>query len=494
MEKLCRNLTNLEIDFPDKIRQEKILQFGEGNFLRAFVDYFIDELNTQGLFNGSIVIVQPIGKDTRHIDMINAQDSLYTVVLRGLENNEKIVRQKVVSSVSRVLNLYRDFDEYMDTMKNSHLRFIVSNTTEAGIAYSETVKPTADAKEPPGSFPAKVTALLLERFNAFNGDPTKGFIFIPCELIDYNGIKLKETVLRHSADWGLPQEFVKWVNDCNHFTNTLVDRIVTGYPRDEADEFAESLGYQDNLLVTGEIFHFFAIEAGAEASKEIDETLPFRKAGLDVVLTDDATPYKLRKVRILNGAHTMSVLAAHMAGKETVGEMMEDSLFVDYLRKGIFEEIIPTLSLPENELKAFADSVFDRFANPFIKHYLMSIALNSVAKYNARVLPTILDYHNKFAKFPAVLTFSFAALIAFYKENGDDSPDVLDFMKTAWQSGSAESVAATVLANKNFWGADLTEISGFVQEVAKYLHGIETKGIKHEIHSVVSRRGQIFHE
>ena len=424
MEKLNNNFLNsqgqnlkaLEIGFPITNKPEKILQFGEGNFLRAFVDFFIDELNEKNLFDGSVVVVQPIGEDTTLTDMINAQDSNYTVLLRGLENGQPVNRTRIVTSLSRVLNLYRDFNEYMNTMKNPDLRFIVSNTTEAGIVYVQTDMPSETALTPPDSFPAKVTSLLWQRFNHFNGAKDKGFIFIPCELIDNNGTNLKEIVLRHAKEWHLPQEFINWVNENNHFTNTLVDRIVTGYPKDEIESITNTLGYKDDLVVTGEIFHFFAIEATKEATKEINAVLPFSKAGQQVVLTEDATPYKLRKVRILNGAHTMSVLAARLSGKETVGEMMDSQVFNDYLRKGIYEEIIPVLTgVSQEELTTFADSVFDRFKNPHIKHYLLSIALNSVSKFKARVLPTILEYYNKNKSLPPTLTFSFAALIALQR-------------------------------------------------------------------------------
>lgn len=503
LDKNGGDLKSLEIGFPDKKRPEKILQFGEGNFLRAFVDFFIDELNGEKLFDGNIVIVQPIGTSTTLTDIMNAQDGNYTVVLRGLENNAPVVRQRIITSVSRVLNLFRDFNAYMETMKNPDLRFIVSNTTEAGIVYAQTDKPDENATDPPASFPAKITALLYERYKNFNGAADKGFIFIPCELIDNNGTELKQIVLRHANEWHLPQSFINWVNESNHFTNTLVDRIVTGYPKDEVDTFAQNLGYEDKLLVTGEIFHFFAIEASEAAAKEMNETLPFKKAGQSVVLTSDATPYKLRKVRILNGAHTMSVLAAYLSGKDTVGEMMEDQLFVDFLQKGIYKEIIPALDgVPADELKSFADSVFDRFRNPHIKHYLLSIALNSVSKFKARVLPSILDYYKKNNALPEVLTLSFAALIAFYKGTeikedalvglraGEsykiaDSADVLAFFQTEWQNGDADSVAKATLSNKSFWDADLTEIPGLSDAVAKHLRNILANGVKNEIESIV---------
>ena len=467
-------------------RPEKILQFGEGNFLRAFFDVFIDELNEQGLFNGSIVIVPPIPQTADSADVINAQKGCYTVALRGLVNNANATYTRVVTSISRAINMYRDFDLYMDSIKNPQLRFIVSNTTEAGIVY---VKEDEPSGAPPVSFPAKITALLYERYKLFNGAPDKGFIFIPCELIDDNGSSLKQFVLQHAKDWKLSQEFIDWITFSNYFTNTLVDRIVTGYPKDEIADFTKTLGYDDDLLVTGEIFHFFAIEAKNNVAKEINKTLPFAKAGLDVVLTNDATPYKLRKVRILNGAHTMSVLAGFLSGKDTVGEMMADPLFVKFLRKGIYGEIIPSLleshsGITEKDLLSFGDSVFDRFANPHIKHYLINIALNSVSKFKARVLPSILDYHKKTGEFPVALTFSFAALLAFYKgvrTSGayqiTDDAYVLTFFKTQWQSGDVKKLVEAALANTELWGVDLTQLAGFSCKVDNYLQSILDKGV-----------------
>jgi tagaturonate reductase len=368
----------------------------------------------------------------------------------------------------------------------------VSNTTEAGIVFLETDKPNENATEPPNSFPAKVTAFLYERYKHFGGAADKGFIFIPCELIDNNGTMLKECVLKHAQNWKLPQEFITWVNTDNHFTNTLVDRIVTGYPKDEAEEFAAKLGYQDDLIVAGEIFHFFAIEAGKHAASQIAKDLPFDKANLNVVLTDDVTPYKLRKVRILNGAHTMSVLAAYLGGVETVGEMMNDELFTKYLRMGIYDEIIPAAQgkgLEESDLISFADSVFDRFANPYIKHYLLSIALNSVSKFKARVLPSILNYNKNTGKAPKILSLSLAALIAFYKggkHTPQDDADVLEFFKTAWRGGNIEEIAKQTLANTAFWGEDLNDLPGFTKTVARHLTGIVMHGVREEITRVLA--------
>jgi len=469
-----------------KILPERILQFGEGNFLRAFVDSFVDELNEKDLFDGSVVIVQPIPHGIS--DIVNEQDGYYTVVLRGFENGVAVDSRRVVKSVSRAINPYTNFEEYMATMKNPDLRFVVSNTTEAGITYVETDK-LDDA--PPTGFPAKVTALLYERYKIFNGDPTKGLIFIPCELIDDNGINLKKCVLRHAVNWNLPQDLLNWIENCNEFTNTLVDRIVTGYPKDEAATLERELGYRDNLIVTGEIFHFFAMEARKEWTQILEETLPFPKAGLNVVFTEDVTPYKQRKVRILNGAHTMSVLAAFLMGKNSVKEMMDDPAISQYLQRGIYDEVIPTLDLDKDDLLSFAAAVSDRFANPHIKHMLLSIALNSVSKFKARVLPSILEYYKRFNKLPEALTFSFAALLAFYKgtemrdgaligfRNGEeykiiDDKHVLEFFKDAWGSGDIKSLVKKVCANKAFWDTDLNELPGFAEKVT----GILIAGVK----------------
>ena len=479
---------------------EKVLQFGEGNFLRAFVDYMIDETNSNDMFGGSIVAVQPIEQGL--IGMLNEQDGLYTVILRGLENGEKVVVKKVVTSISRGINPYQNFEDYKDCMKNPELRFIVSNTTESGITYNAPDKIT---DTPPTSFPAKITALLHERYKIFNGDLTKGFIFIPCELIDNNGSALKEIVIQYSKEWGLEEGFLNWIEKANYFTNTLVDRIVTGYPRDEVEMLTQELGYKDNLINTAEIFHFFVIEG----PKELSEELPFHKIGLNVVWTDDATPYKARKVRILNGGHTMSVLAAYMSGKDTVGEMMEDENFVEFLKLGIFEEIIPTLDLEYEDLKSFADAVFDRFANPFIKHYLLSISLNSVSKYKTRVLPSILEYNKRKGKLPKVLTMSFAALIAFYKggeikdgalmgkRNGEefkimDDASTLEFFKDGWAKcdNSLEGITElvkNVCKKEDFWEMDLNDVEGFADSVITILHNITTNenGMYEEIKKLV---------
>ena len=477
---------------------EKVLQFGEGNFMRGFVDWMFHKMNQQGLFNGKVVVVQPIAQGM--VDMLNKQDNLYTLLLRGIQNGKVVEEREVISSISRGINPYSDFQEYMKCAENPDLRVIVSNTTEAGISYNPNDK-FEDA--PPASFPGKLTVFLHKRFKFFNGDISKGFIIIPCELIDRNGDNLKKIVLQLANEWNLGSEFIKWVEEANYFFNSLVDRIVTGYPRDEFEKLTQELGYTDNCLNTAEIFHFWAIEGDVRVSGEV----PFSKAGLNVVWTEDMTPYRSRKVRILNGAHTMTVLGAYLSGKDTVKECMDDESILNYMNKGIFEEIIPTLDLPKAELEEFASAVSERFANPFIKHYLLSISLNSTSKFKARVLPSITEYIKRKGELPKVLSFSLAALIAFYRgtsiegtslignrpgntyQINDDMP-VLEFFKGLWAEydetkAGAEKLVKAVLSNTAMWGQDLNELSGFTAVVADYLYSILTKGAGETINQVI---------
>jgi tagaturonate reductase len=461
--------------------KEKILQFGEGNFLRAFVDLMIDRLNEAGFYRGSFVVVQPIERGM--VDKLNEQDGLYTIILRGLDRGREVDTRRIITSISRGINPYADFDAYIACAANPDLRFVVSNTTEAGIVHDPNDKLT---DKPQASFPAKVTAFLYERFKAFGGDRAKGLVFIPCELIDNNGAELRRIVLQYADEWRLGAEFTDWVETANYFTNTLVDRIVTGYPKDEAESLWSRLGYRDELITAAEIFHHWVIEYPKMPNAEgLAQELPFARAGFNVLWTDDVTPYKTRKVRILNGAHTASVLAAYLAGKRTVGEMMDDEWFNKFIHDTLYEEIIPTIEgyLPYDELKSFADSVFDRFRNPYIKHYLFSIALNSVSKFKARVLPSVIEYMNMRGVPPKNLTLSFAALIAFYKGGNDyqpqDDADVLEFFDKVWSEwdGSDDGLKALtvkVCANDRLWGTDLTTLDGFAELAGERLCEIIT--------------------
>lgn len=442
--------------------KERVIQFGEGGFLRGFVDYFLYKLNEKEVWEGKVVIVQPIEKGM--CEMLSAQNCEYNLYLRGIENGETVNERTHIDVISRCVNPYTEFDAYMELAANPDMRFIISNTTEAGIEYLGTEK--LDDK-PAKSYPAKLTQLLYRRFSL--GLP--GFILIPCELIDNNAGFLKEYVLKYAKLWQLPDGFTTWLNEECDFCNSLVDRIVTGYPRDEAEELWKEIGYQDNCLDTAEIFHLWVIEGHHE------DELPFNKAGYNVVWTDDVKPYKKRKVRILNGGHTSMVLGAYLYGLETVGECLKDETVSAFLKKCIFDEIVPTLGNTETDIN-FGKAVLERFSNPFIKHMLLSIALNSVSKFQVRVLPTILEYKEKYGAYPPALTFSMAALIAFYRtDKANDGEEIMKFMKDA--------SVADIMVRQDYWGGDITDMTGLVET---YYNLIQEKGMKAAYEQVLSEK------
>jgi len=468
-----------------KERPIKVLQFGEGNFLRAFVDYMIDIANEQGKFDGDIVLVKPITFGS--IDHIKAQECQYTVQLRGIVDGQAQKLNRVVTSVTDVVDSYAEYEKYAEYAKLDTLRFIVSNTTEAGITYDATDKLE---NTPPNSFPGKLTKFLYERYTYFNGAEDKGLVMLPVELIDDNGIHLKECVLKLADLWGLEAGFVDWVNNACVFTSTLVDRIVTGYPKDEVEEIWNELGYQDNMLVTGEPFALWVIESAKDISKEF----PLPDAGLPVIFTDNQKPYKQRKVRILNGAHTSFVLASYLCGNDIVLESMKDELILKYIKDTMFDEIIPTLTLPKQDLIDFANAVITRFENPYVKHALLSISLNSVSKWRARCMPSFLEYIENEKKLPLHLTFSLAALMAFYtgseikdsaligNRDGQeyrilDDAAVLEFF-AANSSKDAAEYAKEVLSNVEFWGQDLSEIAGLTDAITEYVAAIRADGMR----------------
>jgi len=457
-------------------RPIKILQFGEGNFLRAFVDWMIDILNEQTDFNGNVQIIQPIPKG--RIDDLNRQDGLYHVLLQGLEDGEPVSITRLITSVGGGINPYNDYQNFLSLAENPDLEFMVSNTTEAGIAYDPT---DTSADTLPNSFPGKMTTLLHHRFQHFNGDPGKGLTIIPCELIDRNGDHLKNYILRYAEEWGLEHSFIQWINENLTFCNTLVDRIVPGYPTEQADEIKTELGYDDNLLVKGEYFHLWIIE-GPES---IQEQLPFHQAGLNVKFVDDLSAYRTRKVRILNGLHTSMVPVGYLYGLRTVREAVEDKVVGNFLNKALHNEIIPTLDLSAKELSEFANAVLERFRNPYIRHELSAIALNSVSKYKVRVLPSVLQYIEQEDDLPHRLLIALAALIRFYKGTLEgesipvnDSEVVVDFMKEAWKSSDYEAITQKVLSNTDFWDRDLTAVKNVSKVVANYLESIDSRGMR----------------
>src|SRR6478609_5500042 len=379
MKKLNRTTAEL----PQQ-RKVKVLQFGEGNFLRAFVDWVIDVMNEKTDFNGAVQIIQPIKQGMGA--MVNAQDGLYHVVLNGIKNGSPSQETRLITCVEGVLNPFENLSAYLKAAENPDLKFILSNTTEAGIAFNAADTNASVLAE---TFPGKLTMLLYHRFTYFAGATEMGLIIMPCELIDKNGAALKSAILQYVAHWNLPDAFKHWINTSNTFCNTLVDRIVPGFPKDTIKEIQQATGYEDNLVVMAEPFHLWVIEAG----DAVRNAFPADKAGLQVKFVKDMAPYRTRKVRILNGAHTALVPVAYLNGLRTVKESVEDAITGKFIHDVIFDEIIPTLDLSKDELQQFANDVIERFKNPFIRHELSSIALNSVSKYTVRVLPSVLKYY-----------------------------------------------------------------------------------------------------
>ena len=469
-------------DFPGARYPERIIQFGEGNFLRAFVDWQIDLLNEHTDLNAGVVIVRPIQSDFP--PSLSTQDGLYTTVIRGLnEQGEAVSDARLIRSVNREISVYSQYDEFLKLAHNPDMRFVFSNTTEAGIGYHAGDK-FDDA--PAVSYPAKLTRLLFERFTHFNGAADKGWIIIPCELIDYNGDALRELVLRYAQEWALPAAFIAWLNNANTFCSTLVDRIVTGYPRDEVAELEAGLGYHDSFLDTAEHFYLFVIQGPKSLSAE----LRLDKYPLNVLIVDDIKPYKERKVAILNGAHTALVPVAFQAGLDTVGEAMNDAEICAFVEKAIYEEIIPVLDLPRDELVSFASAVTGRFRNPYIKHQLLSIALNGMTKYRTRILPQLLAGQKAHGALPPRLTFALAALIAFYRGERDgesypvqDDADWISRYQTLWarhRDGqmSIRELVTAVLSVADHWQQDLSQIPGLVELVTADLDAILTCGMR----------------
>ncbi len=467
--------------------EDKIIQFGEGNFLRCFVDWIIDILNEKTDFDSGITVVRPIDSDS--LPLLDIQDGLYTTIIRGInEKGEAVEDYRVIQSVNREIPIYEQFDEYLKLAENEKMKWIFSNTTEAGIVFNENDK---YEDIPQRTFPGKLTRLLHERYKKFNGSRESGFIILPCELIDYNGEKLKKIVLKYAELWNLDEKFEKWLIEANTWCSTLVDRIVTGYPFSEKEELTSKMGYEDNFMVTGEYFYLFVIQ-GPEYLKE---KLKLDRLNLNIKIVDDIKPYKERKVGILNGAHTSMVPVAYLYGINTVRESIEDKIIGEYVKDTIFEEIIPALDMEKKELINFANSVIDRFRNPFIEHKLMSISLNSMSKFKSRVLPQILSYKEKYDRLPNRLIFSFAALIKFYdgkreeeKIELNDDRYIMDFYKETWdkfrETQSYSELVKRVLGFESLWDTDLNKIEGLKEKIAYYIEIIDKKGMKKALEEV----------
>jgi len=471
LKKLNRKNVGLEEKLPIKI-----VQFGEGNFLRAFIGYAFQELNKAVNFNAGIAVVQPIDKGL--VSMLNDQDGLYTLFMKGIKKGKEIQEIELISNIVKSVDPYANFNDYLSLAKEESLEFMISNTTEAGIAYvaSDTLE-----MQPPSSFPAKLTVLLYERFKHFKGDTSKGLTIIPCELINHNSETLKDIILKYISDWNLGNDFKTWILESNSFHSTLVDRIVPGYPKDEIQNYNAQLDYQDNLIVAAEAFLLWVIEGG----NDLKAKLPFSKTNLDVKIVDDMQPFRTRKVRILNGAHTAMVPFSILYGNKTVKQSVDNTFTGEFINKAVFNEIIDTLDMDRNELNSFADEIFDRFRNPFIIHNLSSIALNSVSKFTVRVLPSLLEYVKIHNKVPTNLTYAFAALLRFYKGtwNGEtlpvqDSDDIIAKFSDIWKSNDYLEVAKNSLGIQEYWGEDLTKIDNLTEAVALALKEIDTNGIE----------------
>lgn len=476
-------LTREELNLPKY--EEKVIQFGEGNFLRCFFDWQLDIINKNTDLNAGVAVVRPIDFDA--VPLLDTQDGLYTAIIRGIDERGEVVKDyTVISSINREIPIYKNFQEYLQLAHNPEMRFIVSNTTEAGIAFS-----AEDRYEdtPQSTFPGKLTRLMHERFVVFNGDMTKGFILMPCELIDYNGEELRKMVLKYAELWNLGEDFKNWLINGNIWCSTLVDRIVTGYPRGEKEELTKELGYEDGFITTGEYFYLFVIQGPKDI---LTRELKLEGLNLNILIVDDLKPYKMRKVGILNGAHTAMVPVSYLYGIDTVREAMENDDIRNFIELAIDEEIIPALDMDEKELKEFKEAVINRFKNPYVKHMLMDISLNSMAKYKSRILPQVLETYKRTGKLPKRLLFSLAALIRFYKgvrENGDtiqlrDDRHHLDMYEDLWQENNYENIVKYVLGLKSHWDIDLNLVDGMAELVTKYLENIDKNGVERALEEV----------
>ncbi len=471
MERLNRENAGIKNELP-----VKVVQFGEGNFLRAFVDYIINKLNEEAGFNAGVAVVQPISSGL--VNMLNEQDGLYNLFMRGVSGGKEIQQQKTISCITKGVDPYIDYENYLALAREEELELVISNTTEAGITFDKKDKLKG---WPHNSFPAKLTALLYERFKHFEGATSKGLTLIPCELINYNADTLKGIIFKYIDLWNLENKFADWVEKACSFHNTLVDRIVPGYPKDDIESYQEKLEFEDKLVVTAEVFLLWVIEGDEKLKKKI----PFDKIDENILVVKDMQPYRTRKVRILNGAHTTMVPFSLLYGNKTVKETVDNEFTGGFIKKAVFEEIIPTLSLSKEELETFAEEVLDRFRNPFIKHQLASIALNSISKFKVRVLPSLLTFQKKNKQLPPHLTFAFACLIRFYRGEWDndvmpvqDDASIKNFFQIVWEKHSYQEIAGEVLSQTEFWDEDLTKIPELQEQIADALEEIEHKGIE----------------
>lgn len=456
----------------------RVLQFGGGNFLRAFAGYLIDAYNKKASQDLGIAVVKVTPRGD--YSMWKAQDGLYHVRTKGIVSGELVNQTDLIASITQIIYSYTEWDKYIETAKNLDIQFIISNTTESGLSLSNNDKMDAT---PPGSFPAKLTIWLHERFNYFDGAIKAGCTILPCELLVDNGQLLKALVIETAQKWELSTAFIDWVEQANTFCNTLVDRIVPGVEKEKLPTVWQELGYEDHLVTEGEPYHLWVIEA----PDEVAQALPLHEVGLNVVYTDNLELYRKRKVRILNGSHTALVPVGYLYGKRIVRDAINEEPLGNYLSKLLSEEVLPTMNMPQQELQAYVSTVMDRFKNPYIDHYLISISLNSFSKFKSRLLPTALDFITRFDQPPPLISFALAATILFYKGTYknetiplNDSPAVLEKLEALWtiHANDLQMIAKEVLSWSDFWGQNLADYNGWTSLVAQFMTEIEAEGME----------------
>ncbi|MFS0560791.1 tagaturonate reductase [Terribacillus sp. 179-K 1B1 HS] len=468
----------------------KILQIGEGNFLRGFIDWMIQEANSQGNFNGGIAVTNPRKSGSEKIEKLKKQKGLFTLLTKGIQKGKTIESSQIIDVFSKIIDPYREWNEFLHLANEPELKFVISNTTEAGLVYIP-----CDVMEdiPLETFPAKLTYFLYKRFEHYSGAPDKGLMLLPCELVEQNGQALKEIVLSHCRDWNLPHAFISWLHDHNAFLNSLVDRIVPGFPNEEAETIFKESGYEDSFLNVVEPYHLWVIQG----DDRLDDQLPLKKSGLNVHWVDDLKPFQLRKIRILNGSHTLMAQLGILMGIELVREAVTHEKMAPFIKNTIEEEIVPSLELDLTESLAYGESVLERFLNPFLHHRLSDIALNASSKFRSRLLPTLKAYRIRNNRLPENIMKALAALICFYKVesiegkyvgrdfNGKtyvvrDSEQVLEFFQAQWSRYESEGLSLhdmtkEILQNKVLWGVDLHAMTGMTEKTVELLTEMEEK-------------------
>ena len=480
---------------PKSCAPERIIQFGEGNFLRCFIDWIVWNMDRRTDFNASVVVVQPIEKGM--VDWLNGQDCLYHVNLQGKLNGEVVNSLERIDVISRALNPYTQNQAFMALAEQPEIRFVISNTTEAGIAFDPACK--LDDK-PASSYPGKLTQLLYRRYQVFNGDPSKGLILMPCELIFLNGHHLKECIFQYielwKDDFGVDYEgFKKWFTNYCYVCATLVDRIVPGFPRKEIKQIQEKICYEDNLVVQGEAFHLWVIEKPENMDIEtLKAEFPAEKAGLHVLIAESEKPYHERKVTLLNGPHTVLSPVAYLSGVNIVRDACQHPVIGKFIHKVMYDELMQTLNLPMEELQQFAGDVLERFVNPFVDHQVTSIMLNSFPKYETRDLPGLKVFLQRKGELPKGLVLGLAAIITYYKggvrEDGaeivpNDAPEIMQLLKDLWATGDLRKVATGVLAEQSIWHEDLNAIPGLTDMVVSFLDKIQKDGMLKTVESIL---------